>query len=513
MNFKRILSLLLITAMLVVTGCEAAPSASDDESMPQDAQSENTETAPETEPAPQIQKAPGDALIYETNDSELRILLTSDTHYTHLLEWYGTDRDTRMQHWVDSIKKEHAENPFDLILIMGDLSLDHWAHSNGGSYINEGVSTTKTFVDKYVSQLPEDVPCFVMPGNHEQFTNEQWFEMTGNYRSGTVLLGNKLFILPDTFGAELNPDYHHDGVYTPIDADYVSEMMTAFPDTDVYIAAHGIMTGSETSAFKKLVASEDRIKGLFMGHTHLNDVVELGSDWGGKTIAQTGSFAYTNGSVRKSFWGFRELVITQEYAYSQYIMVESDANINGRDAHFDRITNNPVVYYGDAPIEIESADDSHLVDSFTNLFSYIDQSSIDGDKGMKATNAVQLALDNDTRTKWCVRPTSKDGSVTMTWSTTEPVRMDAYAFTTAGDCPDRNPDAWTLYGRNAPNGDWIVLDTVESDANIPVEFFTTSDVFTIDNPGEYQYYKLTVTENFNNRDLYQFTELHMLQNK
>ncbi len=507
MNFKRILSLLLIASMLVFAGCNSAPSTSDEETTAADAQTDVTETPPETEP--QIQQNPGDALVYETDDTNLRVLLTSDTHYTHLMEWYGTDEDTRMQHWVDTIKKEHAENPFDLILIMGDLSLDHWA--TGGSVINEGVSTAKVYLEKYVSQLPDDVPRFILAGNHEQFTNEQWFEMTGNYRSGTVLLGDTLFILLDNFSGELDPDYHHDGIYTPVDVNYVRNMMAAYPDTDVYLVAHGFLTDKESADFKKLVASEDRIKGMFMGHTHLNDVVELGSDWGGKTIAQTGSFAYTRGQVRQSFWGFRELVITGDYAYSQYIMAESDANINGRDAHFDRITNNPVVYYGTAPIEAETKSDSLSLDLFKNLFDYIDQASIDGDEGMKATNAVQLALDNDIKTKWCVRPTSKDGSVTMTWATTEPVRMDAYAFTTAGDCPDRNPDAWILSGRKDPMGEWVILDTVEGDANIPVDFFTTSDVFLVDNPGDYQYYKLTVTENFNNRDLYQFTELHMLR--
>ena len=43
---------------------------------------------------------------------------------------------------------------FDLIVIGGDTSLDHWEHNGGGSYLKDGVTTTKAFMEKYVSQLP-----------------------------------------------------------------------------------------------------------------------------------------------------------------------------------------------------------------------------------------------------------------------------------------------------------------------------------------------------------------------
>ena len=131
---------------------------------------------------------------------------------------------------------------------------------------------------------------------------------------------------------------------------------------------------------------------------------------------------------------------------------------------------------------------------------------------MKESNRVQLIFDGDVKTKWCVRPTSADGSVTVSWTMNESVRIDAYAISTANDHLSRNPDAWTIYARNDESEEWTVISKV-TQGNLPKELFTVSGVFTIENPSDYKYYKMTVTENFNNRDLYQFSELILLQNK
>jgi hypothetical protein len=204
-----------------------------------------------------------------------------------------------------------------------------------------------------------------------------------------------------------------------------------------------------------------------------------------------------------------ELVITDENAYSQYIIVESDATVDGAKRHFNRTIRNQACYYGTAP---ELPDDGDPLSKYNTLYDKILQDSIDGDTGMKESNRVQLIFDNQVNTKWCVRPTSADGSVTVTWQMSEAVRVDAYAISTANDWLDRNPDAWTLYGKNDPNGEWEVISDI-TEGNLPKELFTVSDIFTVENPKAYQYYKLTVTENFNNHDLYQFSELILLQKK
>lgn len=292
-----------------------------------------------------LPEGPGDveepSVPEDTGDTEptrnYRILLTSDIHCTHLLEWYGTPYRDRMQHWVDAVLAEHEKTPFDLIVIMGDVSLDFWEHRGGGSYINEGRSTAEEFMTDFVGQLPDDLPVFVLAGNHEQYADGDWQAITGNARQGAYVLGDQLFLLLDTFGGELDPDYHHDGVYTGVDMAFVNEQLALHPDKDVWLIGHYFDMNKESDEFRQLLGENERIKGLFQGHTHQCVPINLGNQYGSLTIAQTGNFAYTKATdVAGSFWGFRDLVITEEGTSSRYIIVESDAVIDGVQTHIDR---------------------------------------------------------------------------------------------------------------------------------------------------------------------------------
>ena len=456
-------------------------------------------TTPETTPA-------------KVDDGELRVILSSDIHCTNLQEWYNVRFRTRAQHWVDTILKEHAEKPIDLLIINGDISLDYWI--SGGSVVKYGKdrATSQVFINDYLSQLPDEIPIYILPGNHEQYSNEDWLALTGNNRQGYMFVGGRLFICLDNFAGDLDPDYHHDGTYTGVDVDYVNSLMETYPDCDVYLVAHHFDTDKESVAFRNLLKNNDRIKGLFSGHTHKTAIIELGAAYGNKTIAQTGNFAYFKDTAKESFWGFRELVITDTDAYSQYIIAESTATVDGSKTTFERTVRAQVTYYGTAPELPKEPEREDPLIGYNTLYDKIDQSSVDGDEGMKESNRVQLALDNDITTKWCVSPTATDKSVTMTWKMTEAVRVDAYAISTANDAIDRNPDAWTLYARNSETEEWVAISVVTA-GNLPKEIRTVSDVFVIENPTAYQYYKLTVTKNFNSGSLYQFSELILLENK
>lgn len=514
-KFKVILIMALVCITLLSCNSELPSGSYTEQTTSPDTETAATDTAatdttvPVTDTAtPTTNTAEPDnttVIPSEPQLSDLRVLITSDIHCTDLQEWYGTNYRTRMQHWVDSILKEHKENPFDLIVINGDISLDYWIH--GGSVITKGKGTSKIFVDEYLSQLPDDLPYFILPGNHEQYSDSEWFEITGNHRSGYMEVGGRLFIFLDNFAGNLDPKENHDGVYTKTDVKYINDLMEKYPQRDVFLIAHHFDASAESSEFKKLVKENDRIKGLFSGHTHKTAVIELGADWGNKTLAQTGNFAYFKDSAKESFWGFRELIVTEKDCYSQYIITESEATVDGVKQKFKRTALAQVCYYGTAP-ELPKEEDPFA--SYNKLYDKINQASIDGDVGMKESNRVQLIFDEQVNTKWCVRPTSSDGSVTVTWEMTESVRIDAYAISTANDHLSRNPDAWTIYGRNSESDEWTIISDVKG-GNLPNELFTVSDIFTIDNPTAYKYYKMTITENFNNRDLYQFSELILLQ--
>ena len=151
-----------------------------------------------------------------------RILITSDIHCTDLEDWYGVSDDSRMEHWLRSVWLEHERQPFDLILIPGDISLDY--HECKTPF-DKGYSTGYVFMKMYASRLPAGVPVLVGAGNHEQFPEETWQKITGNPRQCHAVVGSHTFILLDGFRDELGKHFHSDDRYTPMDVAYIRATM------------------------------------------------------------------------------------------------------------------------------------------------------------------------------------------------------------------------------------------------------------------------------------------------
>ena len=265
---------------------------------------------------------------------EYRVLITSDIHCTDLETWYGVSDESRMEHWLREIHREHQQQPLDLILIPGDISLDY--HNNLTPF-DKGYSTAYLFMKMYASRLPEGVPVLVGAGNHEQFPEETWQKITGNPRQCHGVVGNHTFVMLDGFREALLPTYDSTDVYSPMDVSYIRELLDRYPDNHMWLLSHWFEMGEESKEFRRLVAEEPRIKGLFMGHSHEHQRIPLGPELGNKVIAQTGNFSYTmSGAETGGFWGFRDLCISENKAVSRYIMVDSDVVLDGRNVHFDR---------------------------------------------------------------------------------------------------------------------------------------------------------------------------------
>ncbi len=261
-----------------------------------------------------------------------RILLTSDIHCTDLEDWYGISDNARMEHWVNSILEEHKKQPFDLILIPGDISLDYHAEKTP---FDKGYSTAWQFMKMYASRLPAGVPVLVGAGNHEQFPGETWEKITGNPRQCHAVVGNHTFVMLDGFREALLPTYDSADVYSTMDTDYIRQLLETYPENHMWLVSHWFEPEGETEEFRRLVAEENRIRGLFMGHSHEHQLIHLGKNWGGKVIAQTGNFSYTmSGAHTGGFWGFRDLILEEEKAVTRYLMVDSNVVLEDGPVHF-----------------------------------------------------------------------------------------------------------------------------------------------------------------------------------
>ncbi len=283
-----------------------------------------------------------DKTSWEDEEVQYRVCITGDVHYAIQRDWFGWSNEDRLQFWVDTILEEHKKEPFDLIIINGDTSLDYWV--TGGTMLNFGVSQTELFMNEYVSQLPEGVPVVVLPGNHEQYSDVKWKLLTGNSRATTYVLGNNLFVMPDSFGDNLEPDYHFDGIENALDAQFIEKAMEKYPEHNVYIISHHIDEEKQSGKFWRLCQNEN-VRGMFSGHTHAKSIIfpKLAP---GKTIAQTGNFSHDdNIDVQDGSWGIRDLIITENHAVSRYITSDCAMVVNGRPMHFPRKILNVVEYY------------------------------------------------------------------------------------------------------------------------------------------------------------------------
>ena len=246
--------------------------------------------------------------------SRQRVLLISDLHYCQE-EYGGISRDEKAERILGQINEEHNKDPFSLILFLGDYSLDHWGWNTKGSWLVEGKSYTQQFVDRYCQNLP--APFYMLPGNHEQYGQELWRQITGCNRSGEFVVGDYLFILWDSYGADLDPLVHSDGTYTPPDVAQIRRVMDLHPNKAVILCSHSFQPS--LSPEECALIRDPRVVCLFQGHTHQSNVRTLPEEYGGKKLIQTGAWASTGPSGSGS-WGLRELYLEKDRITSAYLV-------------------------------------------------------------------------------------------------------------------------------------------------------------------------------------------------
>ena len=288
------------------------------------------EPAPETddqtqpEPEPEVQPEPEPEPEPEPQKTEFRIVMSPDIHCTRLLQWNGLTTEERIQLWVDAVLAEHEKDPIDLLILLGDLSLDHWF--NGGAWLRDGESDTEILIWDYViDQLPSEIQVFAIPGNHEQFSNADWNTITGNDRQGYVVMDDNLIFFLDTFAGELDPDHDHDGQYTGVDMEFVNEVVAQHPKKDIWIFAHFVHLPYESEEFKEFLRTNQYVMAIFHGHEHTLTVQDLGDEYNNVPLIMCGQFSYTNSSNKlNQNYSFRELILDDDGNNCGYVIAEID---------------------------------------------------------------------------------------------------------------------------------------------------------------------------------------------
>lgn len=256
----------------------------------------------------QLQSQPVDTTV----KSPTHIIMMSDIHLEDYNNWYGMNSFKRIEKMTDDLIAFDKENPYDHLMILGDMSLDFWRYSPGGSYVNKGVSNTKNLIDNYLSKI--DATKYYLPGNHEQYSHQKWKEITGYDRQYSVVIDGWLFIMLDAFSGVLDPDYDFDGMYVNMNVDFIKSEMAKHPNLPVVLCAHYFDINKENYEFYNLLNTEKRIVCLFEGHDHTNTIDTLPPLLGSKKVFHVGNFSYNKAgdSFENCSWGWRNLYLTED---------------------------------------------------------------------------------------------------------------------------------------------------------------------------------------------------------
>ena len=245
-----------------------------------------------------------------------RIIIITDIHNCHF-EWHDTKNEDRMELMCEMLEKEYGIKNFDAILALGDYSLDYWKWNEKGSYMwDPPVSRTDEFMKKYYTRFP--AKTYIIPGNHELYSNEEWIYFTGFPREYSVVYGNYVFVMLDTFAGDLAPKEHSDGVYSGINVELVKDVLARHPDKKVILCTHDLVVSKESEETAELIRNEKRIICAFAGHTHKDNTVILPDAWRNMCVFYCGDFSYNGGRQKEKNWGYRILDFNGESLSTEY---------------------------------------------------------------------------------------------------------------------------------------------------------------------------------------------------
>lgn len=265
-----------------------------------------------------------------------RILLVSDMHYTTDItpremekinkninvsaaagDAFGHTQKEKIERIYSDIMKEHEKEKLDMVLILGDLSIDDYSFRN----------LEENYCKKFKEELMDKLPCpvFAIPGNHDSYPNDLWKEVIGTDRQLVIEFGNYVFLMADNFNNS-PADSASGSKYTPTDVEWLNENLKKYKGKKFFLCSHMFRTKeSETDEFKKLVRETDDIIALYRGHTHINEVI----DFQGKPLIDIGGYAYNGCCIDDEWifsifdpkwaWGYQMLEIDDEKATTWHV--------------------------------------------------------------------------------------------------------------------------------------------------------------------------------------------------
>ncbi len=139
--------------------------------------------------------------------------------------------------------------------------------------------------------------------------------------------------------------------------------------------------------------------------------------------------------------------------------------------------------------------------------------TVDGGSGGFSGEQHGNLVDNDLSTKWCQDKPS--GGWYIEFHTANAIQVGGYMLRTGNDTGywdnwERNPQDWVLKGKKDSGDGWTDIDTKSGYSEMPTTSNTAKD-FDVDVPGEYQYFRLEISNNRGNGGAMQLSEMRLFK--
>ena len=134
-----------------------------------------------------------------------------------------------------------------------------------------------------------------------------------------------------------------------------------------------------------------------------------------------------------------------------------------------------------------------------------------GSGGFNTSEEHNSLVDNKLDTKWCQN--KPDGGWYIEFHTSSAIQVDGYMLRTGDDTGSwgqwtRNPQDWVLKGKKNSGDSWTIIDSKSDNHDMPTTSNAEKD-FDVDVPGEYQYFRLEISNNRGNGGAMQLSEMRL----
>lgn len=137
--------------------------------------------------------------------------------------------------------------------------------------------------------------------------------------------------------------------------------------------------------------------------------------------------------------------------------------------------------------------------------------TVDGGSGGFGGEQHGNLVDNNLNNKWCQDKPS--GGWYIEFHTASAIQVDGYMLRTGNDTQGqstRNPQDWVLKGKKNSGDSWTIIDSKSDNHDMPNANYTEKD-FDVDVPGEYQYFRLEISNNQGNGGAMQLSEMRLFK--